>query len=359
MRWELTLFLAHSLFPRPNMEGFLAPLLRLPWFRFGTMPDWIRFRLITGLPPAQAEQIRDLLERLLYNSLFRSASGFTLEVVRQPLAAWQRAALRAALRVGQFGRKPIPGVAQDRVLVSFLLGRNLKPGELRYPGGVIGSLRRAWRAPLPERTAPPSRPARFLAMLFRVAITAAGIYGSFVCAVDGSSSPTLLSSLVGPIFGTVVLLWRLPIKALFSLRSVLFLSLSTAVWVIVNWVMSREDSPLQFRIAVLLGSLLLPVAHAWVLKAPWARVRLAIPLAYAAFELGIPVFQALEDRNWETIQYVVNYCGFWQFAYLLAMVGPRIGFLSRFDDWLMSTVTGRGHRTARKDSPARDRPTAV
>lgn len=69
LRWDLTLYLGQRVDAGANQplytEARLADLLKLPWFRYGRMPDWFRARLIEGLEPSTARQVRSLLRKLI------------------------------------------------------------------------------------------------------------------------------------------------------------------------------------------------------------------------------------------------------------------------------------------------------
>ena len=68
--WDLTLFLGHALFGREEewrnhwMDSMLR-LMRLPWFRHGSMPEWLRRKLDESLDVADARQVRMEIYRLL------------------------------------------------------------------------------------------------------------------------------------------------------------------------------------------------------------------------------------------------------------------------------------------------------
>ena len=69
LRWELTLHLGSKLKdslgqPLTNPDTLLS-IARLPWFRFGYMPDWIRVALIQEFEPEQEFQARAILNELL------------------------------------------------------------------------------------------------------------------------------------------------------------------------------------------------------------------------------------------------------------------------------------------------------
>ena len=75
LHWELTLFLATSLTLEDRdtltdkeqlvLQARLADLTRLPWFREGMIPDWLRLRLIAEMPRENNEQVRSVLHNLL------------------------------------------------------------------------------------------------------------------------------------------------------------------------------------------------------------------------------------------------------------------------------------------------------
>lgn len=65
MQWSVTLFLAYELLGRRKVEEVLPRLLRLPWFRNGTMPQWLRRTLVRELPRARRRLVRERLEHLL------------------------------------------------------------------------------------------------------------------------------------------------------------------------------------------------------------------------------------------------------------------------------------------------------
>ena len=74
----------------------------------------------------------------------------------------------------------------------------------------------------------------------------------------------------------------------------------------------------SLRIAALVGTVLLPLAHGWWLGASQRRVRIAIPIVYAAFYLS--QFLDLPDaaQKW------INAVSIWQAAYLFCFFGPEV-----------------------------------
>ena len=80
LRWQLTLYLGEQL--KSLTEERLAKLARLPWFRYGYMPDWLRERLIKELSLPQEHEIRTALENLLMTASDKPLSDFNLEIAR-------------------------------------------------------------------------------------------------------------------------------------------------------------------------------------------------------------------------------------------------------------------------------------
>lgn len=111
MQWGVTLFLAYELLSRREVDELLPRLLRLPWFRNGTMPQWLRRVLVRELPRARRRLVRERLEHLLLAFLENPASGLRplfkeerdaqdtaapaslLTRVRERLEAWRRSRL--------------------------------------------------------------------------------------------------------------------------------------------------------------------------------------------------------------------------------------------------------------------------
>ncbi len=80
LHWQLTLYLGHNL--HLLTEERLAKLARLPWFRYGYMPNWLRERLIADLSLAQEREIRTALQVLLITALEKPLSKFHLEIAQ-------------------------------------------------------------------------------------------------------------------------------------------------------------------------------------------------------------------------------------------------------------------------------------
>ncbi len=72
--WYVTLHLGSAL-KIAQVEGDLLMLLRLPWFRRGTMPDWLRLRLIELLPRRVEEDVRRSINTLFRDAVRRMSGG--------------------------------------------------------------------------------------------------------------------------------------------------------------------------------------------------------------------------------------------------------------------------------------------
>jgi outer membrane protein OmpA-like peptidoglycan-associated protein len=68
LHWQLTLYLGEKKEQKQFDDALLLRLARLPWFRYGYMPDWIRLALLLELKsidPQEEQKIRSSLEKLL------------------------------------------------------------------------------------------------------------------------------------------------------------------------------------------------------------------------------------------------------------------------------------------------------
>jgi len=60
--WPLTADFAKTLIPRKNREAALQKVVRLPWFRHGRLPDWLRSEVTSVLEQDEVDLIRDALD---------------------------------------------------------------------------------------------------------------------------------------------------------------------------------------------------------------------------------------------------------------------------------------------------------
>jgi hypothetical protein len=84
IKWKLTLYLGNHLQTADGHKLLtnkrLAKIARLPWFRYGYMPDWLRERLRTDLFRSEYRTVSNILE-LKENISDKKASIFSLEFV--------------------------------------------------------------------------------------------------------------------------------------------------------------------------------------------------------------------------------------------------------------------------------------
>ncbi len=122
--WNLTVYLGNVLQAAGGRKLLdtrrLAALARLPWFRHGHMPDWLRLLLVRQLSQEQMAGVRAALNRLLLSAL-GGTGGFVLHIARA----------KSLLRV-LFRRDHEDSPLKDYVFVSFMAGRSLeRPRTLR------------------------------------------------------------------------------------------------------------------------------------------------------------------------------------------------------------------------------------
>jgi hypothetical protein len=91
LHWQLTLYLGYQLTSEDGNKLFskvcLAKLVRLPWFRYGYMPDWLRERLVNDLSLSQEREIRTALHNLLLTALDKPSQGFFPLEIAKPTRA--------------------------------------------------------------------------------------------------------------------------------------------------------------------------------------------------------------------------------------------------------------------------------
>lgn len=115
MHWYLTLYLGTKL-GVADMEAKLIEMVRLPWFRRGVMPDWLRAELILTLPRPRERQVRALLDEL-FRAAVRSGAG------RSPIHLVTFRDLHDAA--------PDDSPLREYVLVRFMKGRSPKALAVR------------------------------------------------------------------------------------------------------------------------------------------------------------------------------------------------------------------------------------
>lgn len=87
LRWNITLYLGNVLKAQKGCSLLescsFTNLARLPWYRYGYMPDWFRGYLIATLTQKQQEAIRLTLQELLISAIGGSVGSLQLEIAKQ------------------------------------------------------------------------------------------------------------------------------------------------------------------------------------------------------------------------------------------------------------------------------------
>jgi hypothetical protein len=143
--WELTLYLGTRLLGQSAKSDWaerIIPLARLPWFRYGTMPDWFRSELIAQLTAEQESKVRGVIAELLQHILTEPEVAILLEIATSPVQehhGWQR--LRSKIKQW-WQRRNIYKMLQlqaedsllhDYVFLSFLTGKRPTRLEVQAP----------------------------------------------------------------------------------------------------------------------------------------------------------------------------------------------------------------------------------
>jgi WD40 repeat protein len=150
VRWELTLLVgkaALGALPALEKERLLNEALarnyrrivRLPWLRQETMPDWLRLRLLLELSQTRQRELRVVIERLLARLSPRAVTdGIELGFERPPGGAVDA---RVALR------EPPRGASGDALYLGYMSGLSPEQLVLRAPKEW-----QAWRNRIAPRT---------------------------------------------------------------------------------------------------------------------------------------------------------------------------------------------------------------
>ncbi|HKQ04849.1 MAG TPA: hypothetical protein VJ464_06940 [Blastocatellia bacterium] len=150
VQWGITLFLGQQLTDHEGFNQRLLALARLPWFRHGTMPEWLRTGLVMSLPAEQERKIRKALDRLLLSALenpqgfdLELASALTEETSAPPRGVVGRMLGRIKDRIreirNQHSRRaflnaaPTDSPLRDYVFLSFLSGQKPERLAINFP----------------------------------------------------------------------------------------------------------------------------------------------------------------------------------------------------------------------------------
>lgn len=139
---------------------------------------------------------------------------------------------------------------------------------------------------------------------------------------------------VGPAFGVVVLLWH-SYKAAELLRpaSLAFLAASTLIYALVALIVMDLDEYIPDYgdlfdggfLGVMIGTVLLPLAHCRFLGGAWGRLKYSVPVHYVVWHIAVVAM----DRSGVSDNDFINAMSIWQGLYLAAMFAPLRGFSRR------------------------------
>ena len=102
--------------PLLNEERLLR-LARLPWFRHGKMPSWLRLELIDAMDRAERDRVRRILRDLLAEALRAQAPGSEPEIAQQAARRGDGWLKRALLR------QPDDSPLREYLFLTFMRGR--------------------------------------------------------------------------------------------------------------------------------------------------------------------------------------------------------------------------------------------
>ncbi|HTU44089.1 MAG TPA: hypothetical protein VMF91_03465 [Bryobacteraceae bacterium] len=119
----------------------LTALFRLPWFKAGYMPDWLRLYLVSGLSQEDLAFVRGVLNRLWLSAASGSDKAINLEIAHKHQGALTELARSVFRKMAR--RSTAVSPLRDHVFASVMLGRSLERLGVRIPG--------AWRRILKYR----------------------------------------------------------------------------------------------------------------------------------------------------------------------------------------------------------------
>jgi WD40 repeat protein len=129
-------------------DTLLPQLARLPWFRYGYMPDWLRLALLAQLTPEQETRVRARLATLLQEMAQRAehpgASGLTVATYAPPK--------------GLLESEPRESRLRDAVFLGFVSGANLDRLSVEAPTALRSLFPGARALPAADMPPPPSKP---------------------------------------------------------------------------------------------------------------------------------------------------------------------------------------------------------
>ncbi len=139
--WDLTLFLGYTLFGddvewQSDWAVSSLRLVRLPWYRIGSMPEWLRHLLVERLDYREARKVRLEIHRLLRTANQEMKSHISLSYAVPEKAGWLARwndRWRALLVYLKIREEEESEALQDYVFLRFMTGRSLNQLALKLP----------------------------------------------------------------------------------------------------------------------------------------------------------------------------------------------------------------------------------
>ncbi len=117
----------------------LMRIARLPWFRYATMPEWLRRVLVARLTRTQRRAIRAGIESLLTSATSKPRDYFPLEFALTPKLPLHQRLRHHLLRLANkfnFRRQSRRQPYRDHVFLNFMYGRQPGPLSVSIPAAV-------------------------------------------------------------------------------------------------------------------------------------------------------------------------------------------------------------------------------
>jgi formylglycine-generating enzyme required for sulfatase activity len=122
VQWHLTLYLGINLTENGQQHALfhiktLSALSQLPWFRHGSMPNWLRERLIQDMSMEQERNIRQVIYQLLLNASHEPLRSFKLTLAEYEKRFFARFAGKIVQKLTQ---NQVQKSMQDVIFLTFM-----------------------------------------------------------------------------------------------------------------------------------------------------------------------------------------------------------------------------------------------
>lgn len=194
--WEMTRYWCRTLLALDKRLPCLIALARLPWFRTGRMPDWLRWLLLEQLTPQERRRINRALRALLSSHGDAANTDFQLSIalpssnpVRLLLEVAKRVAGLVAPGLTRYSRTEM---VNDYVTLVLLFGAAAKLVDVRVPDDVAILIRRREEK---QRAARRRRTIRAMVIAATVGLgCTGGVVGAWLGGIAGALFGSLATS---------------------------------------------------------------------------------------------------------------------------------------------------------------------